>query len=178
MEIPPALLLGSRAAAEYAMAVGMDWIEARTSHLAALTRSLLAELPGVQVLDRGAELSGIVTAHAEHWVAQAVLKKLYASNINCRVSPLWVAQHRFSPKRRGVGVADFAALLQHRGGSASSVWECWPELNSLKNRPHLRTRIPTTFDLSPTERRHYILAMKHLLFSFFALGVFRLPIAR
>lgn len=99
-EMPPALLLGSRAAAEYALAVGMDWIEARTSHLASLTRSLLAELPGVQVLDRGAELSGIVTAHAENWAAQAVLEKLWAQKINCRVSPLLVARIDFP--RKGV----------------------------------------------------------------------------
>ena len=120
MEIPPALLLGSRAAAEYAMEVGMDWIEARTSHLAALTRSLLAELPGVQVLDRGAELSGIVTTHAEHWAAQAVLKKLYASNINCRVSPLFVAQIDFPRK----GVEWALRISPHYYNTEEEVRQC------------------------------------------------------
>ena len=119
-EMPPALLLGSRAAAEYALAVGMDWIEARTSHLAALTRSLLAELPGVQVLDRGADLSGIITAHAEHWAAEAVLKKLYASNINCRVSPLLVARIDFPRK----GVEWALRISPHYYNTEDEVREC------------------------------------------------------
>jgi selenocysteine lyase/cysteine desulfurase len=99
-EMPPALVLGSKAAAEYALAVGMDWIENRVKMLADLTRKRLAELPGVQVLDKGAERCGIVTAHATHWDSNALMKKLVAANINCRVSPPGVAQIDFP--RKGV----------------------------------------------------------------------------
>ena len=99
-EMPPALVLGSKAAAEYALAVGMDWIENRVKMLADLTRQRLSELPGVQVLDKGPELCGIVTAHATHWDSKTLLEKLWAENINCRVSSLAVAQIDFP--RKGV----------------------------------------------------------------------------
>src|SRR5690606_9609757 len=85
-ETPPALVLGSKAAAEYALSVGMDWIEKRVKMLADLTRQRLRELPGVQVLDKGAELCGIVTAPATHWEPETLLEKLRAENINCRLS--------------------------------------------------------------------------------------------
>ena len=99
-EMPPALVLGSKAAAEYALSVGMDWIENRVKTLADFTRKKLAELPGVQVLDKGAELCGIVTAHASHWESKHLMQKLAAENINCRISSLTVAQIDFP--RKGV----------------------------------------------------------------------------
>lgn len=123
-EMPPALLLGSRAAADYALAVGLDWIEARVGHLAALTRSLLAELPGVRVLDRGAELCGIVTAHAEHWQPQVLLEKLGAAGINCRVSSLPSARIDFP--RKGV---DWALRISpHYYNTEEEVRQCVAEL--------------------------------------------------
>jgi len=97
-EMSPALLLGSRAAVEYALEVGMDWIEARVGHLAALTRDLLRALPGVSVLDGGEEQCGIVTAYAGHWEPEALMAKLKAENINCRRSPRVAAQIDFSKK--------------------------------------------------------------------------------
>lgn len=97
-EMPPALVLGSKAAAEYALSVGMDWIENRVKLLADLTRQRLRELPGVQVLDKGTELCGIVTAHAPHWNAETLMQKLRAENINCRISSLIVAQIDFPRK--------------------------------------------------------------------------------
>jgi selenocysteine lyase/cysteine desulfurase len=99
-EMAPALVLGSKAAAEYALTVGMDWIENRVKMLADFTRKKLAELPGVQVLDKGTERCGIVTAHATHWDSETLMKKLWAENINCRVSSLAVAQIDFP--RKGV----------------------------------------------------------------------------
>lgn len=99
-EMPPALVLGSKAAAEYALATGMDWIEGRVKLLADITRQRLRELPGVQVLDKGAELCGIVTAHAPHWDSKLLMQKLSAANVNCRISSLIVAQIDF--RRKGV----------------------------------------------------------------------------
>lgn len=66
-EMPPALMLGSRAAVEYALSVGMDKVETRVRQLADLTRGLLASLPGVRVLDQGRDLCGIVTAYHPEW---------------------------------------------------------------------------------------------------------------
>ncbi|HET6576809.1 MAG TPA: aminotransferase class V-fold PLP-dependent enzyme [Gemmatimonadales bacterium] len=60
-EISSALVLGVGAAARYALGVGIETARDRTRALAAYARARLAELPGVRVLDRGAELCAIVT---------------------------------------------------------------------------------------------------------------------
>ena len=102
-EMSPALVLGSKVAAEYALSVGLNRIEERVKMLAELTRRHLRALPGVQVLDQGDERCGIVTAHAEQWEPKSLLEKLRAENINCRVSPPLVAQIDFP--RKGVNWA-------------------------------------------------------------------------
>lgn len=97
-EMPIALLLGSKAAVDYAQHLGLPWIETRVNALADLTRTLLSELPGVRVLDVGERLCGIVTAHASHWESKGLMKKLQAAHINCRTSPLLAARIDFSKK--------------------------------------------------------------------------------
>lgn len=97
-EMPPALILGSKAAAEYALAVGMDQIETRVRHLAAYTRQLLSALPGVRVLDQGRAPCGIVTAHHPAWDARALMEHTAQHGINVRISPLYVAQIDFPKK--------------------------------------------------------------------------------
>lgn len=99
-EMPVALLLGSKAAVDYALEIGLDQIETRVNQLAGLTRQLLATLPGVKVLDAGAQLCGIVTAQGSAWESKALMEKLYAANINCRISPRIAAQIDFG--RKGV----------------------------------------------------------------------------
>lgn len=99
-EMSPALMLGSKAAAEYAMSIGMAWIEARVRQLAALTREQLATLPDVRILDQGDDLCGIVTAHSEKWDKHALLEFLWARNINARITPNYVARIDFP--RKGV----------------------------------------------------------------------------
>ena len=99
-ETPIALMLGAKTAVDYALEVGLDWIEDRVGSLAQLTRQSLAKLPGVRVLDEGAHLCGIVTAHAGHWEPKALTEKLQAAGINCRISPQVAAQIDFS--RKGV----------------------------------------------------------------------------
>ncbi len=95
-----ALLLGSKAAVDYALEVGLDFAETRINQLAGLTRQLLSELPGIVVLDKGEHLCGIVTTYAKHWESKALMEKLHAANINCRISPRVAAQIDFS--RKGV----------------------------------------------------------------------------
>lgn len=99
-EMPIALLLGSKAAADYALETGLDFAQNRIQELATLTRTLLANLPGVQVLDQGTQLCGIVTAHASHWESGALMGKFKQADINVRVSPRVAAQIDF--ERKGV----------------------------------------------------------------------------
>ena len=56
-----ALVLGLRAAAEYALAAGVEATGKRAGELAEYARSQLAAVPGVRILDRGPELCAIVT---------------------------------------------------------------------------------------------------------------------
>jgi selenocysteine lyase/cysteine desulfurase len=97
-ETPPALILGSKAAAEYALNLGLEWIEARVTQVSQLTRKLLTEIPGVQVLDRGTKLAGIITAHSERWEPKRLMTSLQQENINCRISTRGVAQIDFHKK--------------------------------------------------------------------------------
>jgi len=98
--MPIALLLGSKAAVDYALKVGLDFAEARIKQLAELARLRLSEIPGVRVLDEGEHLCGIVTAHANHWESKILMEKLQAANINGRISTRVAAQIDFS--RKGV----------------------------------------------------------------------------
>ncbi len=99
-EMAPALVLGSKVAIEYALQVGLSEIETRVKALADFTREQLREVPNVQVLDRGAQLCGIVTAHSTAWEPKTLLQKLSTQGINCRISSLHVAQIDFP--RKGV----------------------------------------------------------------------------
>jgi selenocysteine lyase/cysteine desulfurase len=97
-EMPIALQLGAGAAADYAMNLGLDWIENRTSYLADVLRGLLKEISGVRVLDVGEKLSGIVTLHHNQWQPQSIMKLLGEKNINGRISTKTVAQIDFGHK--------------------------------------------------------------------------------
>lgn len=97
-EMAPALVLGSKVATEYALNLGLDWIETQVQNIAQLSRKLLGELPGVQVLDHGDKVCGIVTVYASHWAPGTILEKLTRENINCRVSTRGVAQIDFPKK--------------------------------------------------------------------------------
>ena len=98
-EMAPAIVLGSKVAVEYALQIGLETIEARIKHLADFCRQQLRELPGVQVLDQGEHLCGIVTAYSRTWEPQALLQKLSDNQINCRISTLRVAQIDFPRKK-------------------------------------------------------------------------------
>jgi selenocysteine lyase/cysteine desulfurase len=81
-EIAPALVLGTGAAAEYALRVGIETARDRARALAAYARTRLAELPAFRVLDRGRELCAIVTVDPAGRPAAALKLALRARGIN------------------------------------------------------------------------------------------------
>ncbi|MEO6758358.1 MAG: aminotransferase class V-fold PLP-dependent enzyme [Saprospiraceae bacterium] len=99
-EMAPAIVLGSKLAAEYALQIGLDQIETRVKHLADFARDQLRQVPGMQLLDDGVQLCGIVTAYNPDWQQETLLEKLRARHINCRLTSRKVAQIDFA--RKGV----------------------------------------------------------------------------
>lgn len=81
-EISAALVLGTGAAADYALGVGIETVRDRVRALAAYARTRLAELPGFRVLDRGRELCAIVTVEPAGRPAADLKLELRARGIN------------------------------------------------------------------------------------------------
>ncbi|HUG39270.1 MAG TPA: aminotransferase class V-fold PLP-dependent enzyme [Longimicrobiales bacterium] len=81
-EFAYALVMGLGEAAWYARGVGIDTAWARARALAALLRQRLAEIDGVRILDRGAELCAIVTADIAGRAAGDVVAGLREQGIN------------------------------------------------------------------------------------------------
>ena len=81
-EIAQALVLGLGAAVRYALEVGLDTARARSRALAEYARDRLGELPGVRVLDRGAERCAIVTVEPGGRPAAEIKLALRARGIN------------------------------------------------------------------------------------------------
>jgi len=81
-EMSYALVLGLGAAARYAMDIGLETVSDRARALASYARERLAEVPGVRVLDRGAELCAIVTAQPGGRDSTEIKLELRARGIN------------------------------------------------------------------------------------------------
>jgi selenocysteine lyase/cysteine desulfurase len=81
-EFAYALVLGLGEAARYANGIGMATITPRVQHLAATLRSKLQKLEHIRVLDRGAQLCGIVTAEVAGHDARDVARRLREEAIN------------------------------------------------------------------------------------------------
>lgn len=80
-EFAYALVLGTRAAIEYCLNIGLDRIGRQVKLLSDRMRQGLSELDKVRVLDRGPELGGLVTFHIkgakpQHLVAELLKKKI------------------------------------------------------------------------------------------------------
>ncbi len=84
-----ALLLGLGEAARYAVAAGVDACGQQARALAAYARRRLAELPGARVLDRGGDLSAIVTVSFDGRDGADVVRALAARRINTVASLRW-----------------------------------------------------------------------------------------
>jgi selenocysteine lyase/cysteine desulfurase len=81
-EIAQALVLGLGAAVRYALEVGLDTSRDRSRALAEYARARLGQLPGVRVLDRGAERCAIVTLEPGGRPAAEIKLALRARGIN------------------------------------------------------------------------------------------------
>ena len=102
-EYSPALKLGTAAAANYYMQVGQEWAQQRITDLAAQLRLCLSDLEGLQVLDKGQNLCGIVTAWHPGFQDHTVLNWLRERNMNTSISTRAAALIDFDQK--GVGSA-------------------------------------------------------------------------
>jgi selenocysteine lyase/cysteine desulfurase len=78
--------LGLGVAAEYALALGLDAVEARVIELGERLRARLAEVPGVTVRDRGARRGGAVTFTREGHPASEIQQLLDTERINVSVT--------------------------------------------------------------------------------------------
>ncbi|MEX2465265.1 MAG: aminotransferase class V-fold PLP-dependent enzyme [Gemmatimonadota bacterium] len=76
------LVLGTGAAARYALDIGLEPIRDRARMLASELRSALEAMDGVRVLDRGPELGATVTAHLHGHDPAELVVKLRARGIN------------------------------------------------------------------------------------------------
>jgi len=101
--------VGLAAALDYAASIGMEDVEARNLDLAAQLRNGLSAIPGVQVHDKGARRSALVTFTADGHEAGAIKTALRAKSINVSVSTATSARLDF-PER---GLSDVVRASVH-----------------------------------------------------------------
>jgi len=84
-EMPYALVLGSKAAIDYALQVGLVEIQERNLHVCELIRNEVSQLKGFTLLDIGTPQSSIITMTIANQTAQHVLSSLRKQNINTSI---------------------------------------------------------------------------------------------
>ncbi len=99
-EVNYAAKLGLGIAIDYALDVGLDAIDERVTHLAALLRTALADVSGVEVHDQGQRRCGIVTFSVAGVTATQVTTSLRERRINTSAATASSAQ--FDLGLRGV----------------------------------------------------------------------------
>ena len=72
----PSVLGFARSAAWLSMFVGLPWVHERTARLAGEAASMLAEVPGVEVLTPRENMAGLVTFRIAGWKSLAALREL------------------------------------------------------------------------------------------------------
>ena len=102
-------MLGMGAAADYALALGLEVTERRISWLADRIRVQLGELPGVAVRDRGTRRTGIVTFSVEGKDATDVVRRIKERGVNVSHSPREYALRDFDAH----GVAGLVRVSPH-----------------------------------------------------------------
>jgi len=90
--------IGLGVASDYAMALGLEAIEARVTALASDLRTRLLEIPGVEVHDRGERLCGIVTFSLASWGCDDIRERLGAQGINTWVSAMSSSRLDLEPR--------------------------------------------------------------------------------
>jgi selenocysteine lyase/cysteine desulfurase len=133
-EISSALVLGLGAAARYALEVGMETARDRARALAAYARARLAEVPGVRVLDRGAELGAIVSAEARDRTGAELKLALRARGINTSSPGRDDAVIDMDAK----GVRSAIRISPHYYNSAAEIDTAVGALDELLRNPGLR----------------------------------------
>ncbi len=82
-ELNYGVLLGAKAATDYALNIGLDHIENRVQELASYTRKQLSSLPNITVQDNGIKKCGIVTASFQGIPQSNIKSALNQHHINC-----------------------------------------------------------------------------------------------
>ncbi len=85
-EFPYALLVGAKAAVEYALSIGIKNIEERNTILCMKIRNEIAALPDIKILDTGQRLSSIITLKIPGWQPNDFMETLRKRNINTSIS--------------------------------------------------------------------------------------------
>jgi selenocysteine lyase/cysteine desulfurase len=116
-EFPYALVLGQAAAAQYALAVGVELARSRAWALAARLRDALGAIPGVRVLDQGRTRCAIVTMTADPRHADGIVAALTARGINTVTSLREFGIYDFDAK----GVATAVRLSPHYYNTEAEV---------------------------------------------------------
>ena len=100
--------LGLGAAADYALALGVEAIAARVLALGASLRKQLAAVPGLTLHDRGVEQCGIVTFTVDGVDVYELATSLRAQAINISVSTIDFARYDF--EARGLSAVNRASV--------------------------------------------------------------------
>jgi selenocysteine lyase/cysteine desulfurase len=85
-ELPYALVLGSKAALDYAQSVGLENIQAKNRILCERFRKGIGLIKGLALLDLGNECSSIITVSIPRWQPKSMLEALRKRNINTSIS--------------------------------------------------------------------------------------------
>lgn len=85
-EVPYALLLGSHAAINLALSLGLEEIKKRNQHLCHLVRTGISGNKKLKLLDVGKELSSIITVQIPDWKPRDLMLALRKKGINTSIS--------------------------------------------------------------------------------------------
>lgn len=97
-ERPYAMMLGAKAAADYALNIGLPAIEKRVIELAGRLRTALENLDHIHVLDQGKHRGGIVTLHIPGQDPRRLKVRLNQATINCSLTFFESARLDFKQK--------------------------------------------------------------------------------
>ncbi len=138
-EFPFALVLGLRAAADYAMGVGVNIAKDRSGMLAALFRDAVGEIAGVRALDAGTARSALVTLEIAGRHASEIAGALSERRVNTSVTLQWhglrdlgarnvesalrISPHYYNTEAEVLEVAGYLREMLHDTGASRTPTE-------------------------------------------------------